>query len=357
MWLRAGDERQGSLPPPEEHKVDLRDMGFVTRFIGALVGAGLVAQTAYAIAINGSSFAAPLLWCLALLVSAMAVGFLFGVPKVVQGDWPTGPSVHSSASGNLERRARDNILNSGYDQKVNTNLEEISDWLTKIIVGLGLVQLKELPGNIDTFTGRIAECFSGPGSYRSAALAMVLFFAPAGFLYGYLMTRLYLQGALARAEGVNAAQEEVLQKANAALFAAAGLTARRASFLKPDDSAGDIWNSDPYKGFAGGLSERNSRRLTAEIRPITNTGSVNRVHLEVASTDPRKPLTQPVKFLLHPTFEEAEVTQMPDKDGVARLDILSEGEFTVAAETDGGDTRLELDLAEVPGGSTAFYQN
>lgn len=49
------------------------------------------------------------------------VGFLFGIPKIYQNT-------------------------SGYDGKiktgflVNTNLEQISDWFTKIIVGIGLVQ-------------------------------------------------------------------------------------------------------------------------------------------------------------------------------------------------------------------------
>jgi len=30
----------------------------------------------------------------------------------------------------------------------NTNLEQISDWLTKILVGVGLTQLREIPGQV-----------------------------------------------------------------------------------------------------------------------------------------------------------------------------------------------------------------
>jgi hypothetical protein len=44
-------------------------------------------------------------------------------------------------------------------------------------------------------------------------------------------------------------------------------------------------------------------------------------------------------------------------DGVvATLDIISWGAFTVAADADGGQTKLELDLITVPGGTPMFYK-
>lgn len=330
---------------------NLHDMLLVTVFIGLLTVMGLLSVVFVAWTAATNTLSAPLLWSLALSAAAMGLGFLFGIPKVLQGK--KSPDSVSANPRGTETAARN------YDQRVNTNLEEISDWLTKIIVGLGLVELRQLPEYVDRLALRVGLSFGDGQAFHTVGLAMILFFMPIGFLYGYLMTRLYLQGALARAEGGEFWQRltETSQKANAALSAAAALTARRDAQVRTAEEAATLWNSDPHRGIAGGRSEANGRKVTAEIRPITSTSPVNRVHLEVASTDPKKPLRDPVKFLLHPTFDEPEVTQLPDPDGIARLDILSEGVFTVGVEADQGATTLELDLARVPGGTAAFYNN
>ena len=80
-----------------------------------------------------------LLWSLACLVSGAGLGFLFGVPKVVQEQHTAGKKDQVATDAN-------NPQSSGfvYQQRVNSNLEEISDWLTKIIVGLGLVELAKV---------------------------------------------------------------------------------------------------------------------------------------------------------------------------------------------------------------------
>jgi hypothetical protein len=82
---------------------------------------------------------------------------------------------------------------------VNTNLEEISDWLTKIIVGVTLVELKSLPPYAEKLANRVTSNLAA-GGHSGFGLAMILGFGTLGFLFGYLVTRLYIQGALARAE-------------------------------------------------------------------------------------------------------------------------------------------------------------
>ena len=65
----------------------------------------------------------------ACLFSGIAFGFLFGIPRAVKyRTKPSGP----------DGTVRDNL----YDD--NTNLEEISDWLTKIIVGLTLIKFNTI---------------------------------------------------------------------------------------------------------------------------------------------------------------------------------------------------------------------
>ena len=77
---------------------------------------------------------------------------------------------------------------------VNTNLEQISDWLTKIIVGVSLVNSDRIGLAMLRVAEEMAASFGGPGS-RSLALAAMTYFGVIGLLGGYLLTRLFLQRA------------------------------------------------------------------------------------------------------------------------------------------------------------------
>lgn len=119
------------------------------------------------------------IWASSAFVCGVLLGFLFGIPKVVQ-------SYDSDTSEQKNRR--------DYFQSVNTNLEQISDWLTKIIVGIGLVELWTIP---DRFSRLVACTISGTDISPSFAGATLLYFAIVGFFTGYLLTRLYLAVAFA----------------------------------------------------------------------------------------------------------------------------------------------------------------
>ena len=99
------------------------------------------------------------------------VGFLFGIPRRVQGSAPpTGATQYQG----------------------NTNLEQVSDWLTKIIVGVSLVQI----GHIIPGLSRLAESMKAPlgGQASSAAFGLGLTIADAllGFFLFYLWSRTLL---------------------------------------------------------------------------------------------------------------------------------------------------------------------
>src|SRR6267378_5479414 len=91
------------------------------------------------------------------------VGFLFGIPRTLQSD--------SLAPTNVSGGGKSNAQTSGYRQAVNTNLEQISDWLTKILVGVGLTQLQQIPTKL---TGLAAYFQSGLHSNASITLVIVL---------------------------------------------------------------------------------------------------------------------------------------------------------------------------------------
>ena len=123
-------------------------------------------------------------WALACYASGSLAGFLFGIPRVLQG--------HPSSSKPLVPDTRANF-SAAYQLLINTNLDDISDWLTKIVVGIGLVELRKLPQLLYDLAAVIA------GDKGKAdipfILAVILYFCVIGFMSGYLTTRMFFQRA------------------------------------------------------------------------------------------------------------------------------------------------------------------
>jgi len=121
------------------------------------------------------------------------LGFLFGIPRSLQHDRPPPPAENG---GRKDRAGEPIALRYG----ANTNLEQISDWLTKILVGFGLTQIEKIPSYLGAVAGYFGT-FLGTGAHGDKiAMTIILFFATCGFLFGYLWTRLYLAGELTRAD-------------------------------------------------------------------------------------------------------------------------------------------------------------
>src|ERR1700733_13828403 len=108
------------------------------------------------------------------------VGLLFGIPRSALG------SAGTTATGRYQ---------------ANSNLVEVSDWLTKIIVGVGLVQI----GRLEPALSRLAANLKAPlgGQPTSAAFGMALVIANVllGFLFFYLWARSLLQRDLELSDG------------------------------------------------------------------------------------------------------------------------------------------------------------
>lgn len=115
------------------------------------------------------------------LAVGVLLGFLFGIPRTVQ---------QSAASPSSTEMAGVSSF-----QSTNTNLEQISDWLTKILVGVGLTQLQSLRSDLAALGSYFVVADAPP-----ITLALILNFWIAGFLAGYLLTRLFLTGAFVNVE-------------------------------------------------------------------------------------------------------------------------------------------------------------
>ena len=137
----------------------------------------------------------------AWLIGAL-LGFLFGIPHTREGT-PQTSKVDSETSG--EPSASD----SRYSP--STSLDQISDWLTKIIVGIGLTQLNNIPHKLNQLSQYIAVGMGDDPPNLGFALGIILYFSVSGFLFGYLWGRLYMLGLFREAD-VEKAIKEGLEK-------------------------------------------------------------------------------------------------------------------------------------------------
>ena len=127
------------------------------------------------------------------------LGFLFGIPRTLQSDVPSriAPAPPSAGAGNVA--GAENVTGLNLDYRFNTNLEQISDWLTKIIIGVGLVELGKIANGLTSIGQAVSDNLHA-GSTAATIVPIegvvpltatgVVFFVVTGFLGGYLWTRL-----------------------------------------------------------------------------------------------------------------------------------------------------------------------
>ena len=139
-----------------------------------------------------------MLWALACLAAGGLIGFIFGIPRVLQGDNPASANTDPASSSSPDNASAQAARRAAYDQRVNTNLEQISDWLTKILVGVGLINIGKISSDLGKASVYLAQGF-GKGQEPFAA-ALIIYFSVVGFLSGYMLTRLWLAAAFSRAD-------------------------------------------------------------------------------------------------------------------------------------------------------------
>lgn len=185
-------------------------------------------------------WATGLLWAVACMAVGGLLGFIFGVPRAPTltsltepkytrpsratgadgepqhagpsggsgaspANGPAGSSGASGPTGSPGAGSRTGVRNateaSGSSSneppyQPNSNLEEISDWLTKILVGMGLSQWPAIKSQLKTIMMLLANGIGGE-SAQPLALGIVMYFGTIGFLSVYLLTRLFISSALA----------------------------------------------------------------------------------------------------------------------------------------------------------------
>lgn len=170
-------------------------------------------------------YACALLIALAACLVGAFAGFLFGIPKTVTSD--------ATAAG-------------GNEYTGNTNLEQISDWLTKILVGAGLVEFSNIYKALNTFGSGFKNSKALGAFGWVAAPALVIVYSICGFLLAYLWARIYLISDLEnradaarerKSDVANSSAEQALRNAGAPVNSPVVAAAALAAAAAPGDAS------------------------------------------------------------------------------------------------------------------------
>jgi hypothetical protein len=166
----------------------VRTYRLVTIWTAVAAALTLIATGAFASQVDQGLrvFATGVVVAAAAAFSGAVIGFIFGVPRVLTSDRP-------QERGSSVRRGHSPIVG-------NTNLEQISDWLTKILVGVGLTQFAAIGRAADSLFSGLAPAFGGGDSGKAFVGGLVLYMVTLGFADGWVYTRLFLGGAMATAD-------------------------------------------------------------------------------------------------------------------------------------------------------------
>ena len=298
-----------------------------------------------------AAFVVPLMVGVAAMAGGMLLGFLFGIPRT------TG---NEDGSGSTRKDG-----DRGLDYKPSTNLEQVTDWLTKILVGVGLVELKQVTGALGKLGTLVSLALVPPVPGVSVlAESVVMVFATVGFLASFLWTRVYYPaiqvgtdiGILEQLNSLKRDVQTVAQLATSAVEAGEAMiieTPREATepvvkvFRKIAEfqKAPPEFESDPTASiFAGCPSATKDRRLTGRIDKVMQGALILVARVEAIGGST---LDGEAIFLLHPTMDDP-MRKVTCANDAAETRFFSEGTFHVVAIVDGGRTALMLDLGQVP---------
>jgi uncharacterized integral membrane protein len=316
---------------------------------------------------NGFTFFA---WALGVAMAAWLggclLGLLFGLPSVVE----------IKVTDNREDNGGENQQGSSLGYRESTNLEQVADWVTKILIGLALTQYYWLQTAFEVAFEMASRLMTGEKESSAAPAAIIAIgFAINGFLIAYLMMRRYFitemvagrsdaraketkaQAAIRAATSAGLIQKkssvttepaqqvsDALSMAQTVATIASGDSARAARAIAEQSAERGEFPDDPWRGKFGGSNKVDDCSLTAEITPLTGNDQFFTVKLNLTTTEPPQRNGQSATFYLHPTFGPDPKKVAFTQGGIATLELIAYGAFTVGVLLEDGK-KLELNLA------------
>ncbi|MBN8509328.1 MAG: response regulator [Burkholderiales bacterium] len=233
--------------------------------VALALGLGLLAGGAFTL--PGFRAVPAWLWALGFCAAGLLLGFIFAIPRVPPTVARAEGAAAAAGSAGGDKAPAGGAADSAprppeaAPTEINSNLVEVSDWLTKIIVGVGLVELKDLPANAESLArfvalslGMVDPAGQALAGGVSLAGALMLYFSVLGFLGGYLLTRVYLAAIfkfvetliyppspnVRLASGRELPVEELTRLQQVALEDVQRTVARMAKQIPAEEEAGDL---------------------------------------------------------------------------------------------------------------------
>jgi len=167
LGMKGGDYTKYSSPDVEKDE----SKGKSILFVSLILFSGALILCAYSFSLGVDNFLSVISISTMIAFSSAIVGafigFIFGIPRTPASKDP------------------ENIA-------ANTNLEEISDWITKIIVGVSLVQLNQIGSGIVELGHTLANGLGNHPTSFVFSISTMIFYFVGGFFLGYLWSRIYL---------------------------------------------------------------------------------------------------------------------------------------------------------------------
>jgi hypothetical protein len=272
---------------------------------------GVAAVVCYAISLESLAvFAVAVVVAGGSWVCGALFGFIFGIPRMVGGQ-DSGTSAGTRPS-----------------YRSNSNLEQISDWLTKILVGLGLVEFGRIIAATERLGRFLAPGFGGGDTSSRFAISLVVFFLVSGFLTLYVVTRVYF--------GLLFAQTEKSLSDLDSQIAAAEKTATEIEV----EVAGEDPDTDVGPDLVGTVAEE-----TAAVDPVSAvadararvTAAILDLHRLIYATDASS-VTKALARLRHDGYLDARLESLASSllaitRGAIRSDALSAEQAQAVLET------------------------
>jgi hypothetical protein len=350
-WWQKISSSEDGLNPNEDRALK----ALVTIMFFGVVAIGFISFHKGAVA-SWKIFGLSLSFALVALLCGGVMGFLFGIPRSLQ-------------RGNGDGSTEENGGRRGYGD--NTNLEQISDWLTKIIVGVSLTQLPSIERRFNQVCISMSKGFSGslsePFAYPFVA-ALLIFFSICGFLMVYLWAKIYLLQQLFNVQkNLDRTQLDKLDSKLEDQDVKLQITQKEAEITefhkqrsrilvienkpayKPVIDVAKpgtiIYLDDCQKGRWGGNSEIQGYKLSAIFtREDITVEDYYNVTVTLEPTDVNATLEGEVYFFLHDSFFPDCIQKISAENNTASAFFTSFEAFTVGAVCYGGTVKLELDL-------------
>src|ERR1035438_7471620 len=133
------------------------------------------------------------------------VGLLFSIPRAVAVGADLIAAAQQRQQEQLGQPGQQTPANSSLGLSrnllsVNTNLEQVSDWLTKIFVGVGLVEFNNIKSAVIHGANLIGKALRESGTPIDTGtligVGIIVVYPGLGFLVGFFSVRLYISRAM-----------------------------------------------------------------------------------------------------------------------------------------------------------------